>query len=185
LVDLLVGEALENLSVSLARPNDGITGPALQRSDGTSVYTVAGSGLFTSTRILQAEQRLVETAGRYDGHAISLAAVDVALLQATANGVALNADPANGRDRADRPRYLQVLRRLPLVGPPSRTYGWGAQASTCNGRTTSNSYRREAVNCSDHILRKLDASGAPLKSRIGIRTLYQCAPLAALFRSGV
>ena len=63
----------------------------LQRSDGTSVYTVAGSELFTSTRILDAEQRLVATAGRYDGHAISPAAVDAALLQATANGVALNA----------------------------------------------------------------------------------------------
>ena len=75
-----------------ARPNDGITEPAaLRRSDGTSVYTVAGSELFTSTRILDAEQRLVATAGRYDGHTISPATVDVALLQATANGVTLNA----------------------------------------------------------------------------------------------
>jgi hypothetical protein len=31
---------------------------------------------------------------------------------------------------------------------------------------------------------KLDASCEPLKSRIGIRTLYQCAPLAALLGSG-
>ena len=92
LVDLLVGDVLGNLSVSLARPNDGITEPAvLRRSDGTSVYTVAGSELFTSTRILDAEQRLVDTAGRYDGHTISPAAVDAALLQATANGVTLNA----------------------------------------------------------------------------------------------
>jgi AAA domain/TrwC relaxase len=92
LVDLLVGEVLGNLSVSLARPDDGITEPSLlQRSDGTSVYSVAGSDLFTSTRILDAEQRLVEVAGRYDGRAISSAAVDVALLQATANGVTLNA----------------------------------------------------------------------------------------------
>ena len=92
LVDLLVGDVLGNRSVSLARPNDGITEPAvLQRSDGTSVYTVAGSQLFTSTRILDAEQRLVDTAGRYDGRAISPAAVDAALLEAAANGVALNA----------------------------------------------------------------------------------------------
>jgi conjugative relaxase-like TrwC/TraI family protein len=92
LVDLLVGDVLGNQSVSLARPNDRITEPAvLQRSDGTSVYTVAGSELFTSTRILDAEQRLVATAGRYDGHTISPAAVDGALLQASANGVALNA----------------------------------------------------------------------------------------------
>jgi len=92
LVELLVGEVLGNRSVPLARPNDGITEPSLlQRSDGASVYTVAGSGLFTSTRILDAEQRLVATAGRYDGHTISPAAVDAALLQASANGVALNA----------------------------------------------------------------------------------------------
>jgi hypothetical protein len=78
--------------VSLARPNDSLTEPpALRRSDGTSVYTVAGSDLFTSTRILDAEQRLVDTAGRYDGHAISLPVVDVALLEATASGVTLNA----------------------------------------------------------------------------------------------
>jgi AAA domain len=83
---------LGTLSVSLARPDDGITEPAvLQRSDGASVYTVAGSELFTSTRILDAEQRLVATAGRYDGHTISPAAVDAALLQASADGVALNA----------------------------------------------------------------------------------------------
>ena len=95
LVDLLVGEVLEHRSVSLARPNDGITEPSvLQRSDGASVYPVAGSGLFTSTRILDAEQRLVDTAGRYDGHTISPAAVDVALLQASANGVPLNAGQA-------------------------------------------------------------------------------------------
>ena len=95
LVDLLVGDVLENLSVSLAGPNNGITEPsALRRSDGTSVYTVAGSELFTSTRILGAEQRLVATAGRYDGHAISPAAVDAALLQASANGATLNAGQA-------------------------------------------------------------------------------------------
>ena len=92
LVELLVGDVLGNRSVSLARPNDGITEPpGLRRSDGASVYTVAGSGLFTSTRILDAEQRLVATAGRYDGHTLLPAAVDVALLQASANGVALNA----------------------------------------------------------------------------------------------
>jgi conjugative relaxase-like TrwC/TraI family protein len=92
LVDLLEGDVLGNLSVSLARPDDGITEPAvLQRSDGASVYTVAGSELFTSTRILDAEQRLVATAERYDGHTISPAAADRALLQASANGVALNA----------------------------------------------------------------------------------------------
>jgi AAA domain len=74
------------------RSDDGITEPeALRRSDGTSVYTVAGSDVFTSTRILQAEQRLVDTAGRRDGRTVPAAAVDVALLEAAANGVSLNA----------------------------------------------------------------------------------------------
>ena len=91
LVDLLVHKVLNGRSVSLARP-DAIAEPKpLQRSDGASVYTVAGADLFTSTRILDAEQRLVATAGRRDGHTITTAAVDMALLEATANGVALNA----------------------------------------------------------------------------------------------
>jgi ATP-dependent exoDNAse (exonuclease V) alpha subunit len=63
----------------------------LTRSDGTSVYTVAGSDLFTSTRVLAAEQRLVAAASRHDGRVVPAAAVEVALLELTANGVALNA----------------------------------------------------------------------------------------------
>ena len=40
---------------------------ALRRVDGSSVYTVAGADLYTSQRILDAEQRLVAAAGRRDG----------------------------------------------------------------------------------------------------------------------
>ena len=39
----------------------------LRRVDGSSVYTVAGADLYTSQRILDAEQRLIATAGRRDG----------------------------------------------------------------------------------------------------------------------
>ena len=42
----------------------------LRRADGSSVYTVAGSDLFTSPRILAAEQRLVAAAGRTDGASV-------------------------------------------------------------------------------------------------------------------
>src|SRR5215210_669203 len=92
LVGRLVSEVLDRRSVSLARPSDGIAEPAqLCRSDGTSVYTVAGSDLFTSTRVLAAEQRLVAAASRRDGRVVPAAAVEVALLELTANGVALNA----------------------------------------------------------------------------------------------
>jgi hypothetical protein len=77
LVDRVVAEVLNIRSVSLARPDDGMIEPtALRRSDGSSVYTVAGTDLFTSARILAAEQRLVAHAGRIDGRAIDAAIVD-------------------------------------------------------------------------------------------------------------
>ena len=68
LVDLLVDRGAADPIGVLTRPDDGISEPAaLRRADGSSVYTVAGSELFTSARILAAEQRLVATAGRTDG----------------------------------------------------------------------------------------------------------------------
>jgi ATP-dependent exoDNAse (exonuclease V) alpha subunit len=94
LLDLLVSEVLNRRSISLARPDKIAEPDVLQRSDGASVYTVAGAELFTSRRILDAEQRLIATAGCRDGYTIATAAVDVALLQATANGVTLNAGQA-------------------------------------------------------------------------------------------
>ena len=95
LVELLVAEVLQTRSVSLARTDDNITEPTvLRRSDGSSVYTVAGSELFTSTRILAAEQRLVTAAGRTDGWVLDAATVELALLESAANGNALDAGQA-------------------------------------------------------------------------------------------
>jgi ATP-dependent exoDNAse (exonuclease V) alpha subunit len=92
LVDLLVDEVLDRRSVALAAPRDGIDEPqALRRTDGSSVYTVAGADLYTSRRILDAEQRLLATASRRDGSAVDHAAVDLALLEMAANGTALDA----------------------------------------------------------------------------------------------
>ena len=48
LVDLLVDKVLNGRSISLARPDTIVEPKALQRSDGASVYTVAGAELFTS-----------------------------------------------------------------------------------------------------------------------------------------
>jgi ATP-dependent exoDNAse (exonuclease V) alpha subunit len=96
LVDLLVDEVLDGRSVALAAPHDGIEEPeVLRRVDGTSVYTVAGANLYTSQRILYAEQRLVTTAGRRDGSAVDQMAVDLALLEMAANGSTLNAGQAS------------------------------------------------------------------------------------------
>jgi hypothetical protein len=95
LVELLVDEALQIRSISLARPEDGITEPVvLRKTDGSSVYTVAGSELFTSARILAAEQRLVAAAGRTDGRVLDAATAELALLESAANGTALDAGQA-------------------------------------------------------------------------------------------
>jgi ATP-dependent exoDNAse (exonuclease V) alpha subunit len=96
LVDMLVDEVLDRRSVALAPPHDGIEEPeVLRRVDGTSVYTVAGANLYTSQRILDAEQRLVTTAGRRNGSAVDQIAVDLALLEMAANGSTLNAGQAS------------------------------------------------------------------------------------------
>jgi AAA domain len=58
-VELLVTDVLQTRSVALTRTENNISEPAsLRRADGSSVYTVAGSELFTSVQILAAEQRL-------------------------------------------------------------------------------------------------------------------------------
>ncbi|MCK5927201.1 MAG: relaxase domain-containing protein [Nocardioides sp.] len=94
-VDLLVSEVLDGRSVSMARPWDTISEPAeLRRADGSSVYTQSGAELFTSSKVLGAEERLVAAAGRHDGYAVSTDSVDLALLESTANGITLNAGQA-------------------------------------------------------------------------------------------
>jgi conjugative relaxase-like TrwC/TraI family protein len=95
LVELLITEVLQNRSVALTWTDDNISEPeTLRRADGSSVYTVAGSELFTSSRILEAEQRLVATAARTDGRVVDASTVDLALLEAAANGNALDAGQA-------------------------------------------------------------------------------------------
>jgi conjugative relaxase-like TrwC/TraI family protein len=95
LVDLLVDEVLDRRSVALVAPRDHIEEPELlRRTDGSSVYTVAWADLYTSQRILDAEQRLVATAGRYGGTVVDESAVELALLEMAANGTALDAGQA-------------------------------------------------------------------------------------------
>ena len=89
LVQQVVARAIGQ-SVALTRP-DLISEPGpLRRADGTSVYTVAGSQQYTSRRILDAEQRLVTAAGHHDRRRVPGPAVDLAILQAQADGVTLN-----------------------------------------------------------------------------------------------
>jgi hypothetical protein len=96
LVDRLVDEVLDRRSVALAAPRDGIEEPdVLRRTDGSSVYTVAGADLYTSQRILDAEQRLVTVAGIRDGTVVDRTVVDLALLEMAANDTALDTGQAS------------------------------------------------------------------------------------------
>ena len=90
-LDLVVDAALE-ASVRLSPAGDGITEPeVLRRSDGASMYEVAGAPLFTSREVLAAEQRLVASAGLAGRHAATEQAVTVTLLEQAANHTPLNA----------------------------------------------------------------------------------------------
>ena len=91
----LVVEASLARSVRLTTVEDPAGLPAeLRRRDGASVFTVAGTEQYTSLRILAAEQRLLDAAHRTDGHALNPIAVDLGLVEATANGLHLDAGQA-------------------------------------------------------------------------------------------
>ncbi|SDO16457.1 MobF family relaxase [Geodermatophilus sp. DSM 45219] len=78
------------LSVPLGESDPVVEPAELRRSDGTSVYTVAGARLYTSQAVLDAEALLLTAAGRIDGRRADPATVELALLEATANGAGLN-----------------------------------------------------------------------------------------------
>ncbi|WP_433527737.1 MobF family relaxase (plasmid) [Nocardia pseudovaccinii] len=84
----------------------------LTRSDGTSVYTTAGSLLYTSPQIVAAEERLVAASLRTNGHTISSRAVELAIVEYAANnhGKGLNAGQrALAHEFATSGSRLQVL----------------------------------------------------------------------------
>jgi len=92
-VDRVVGAVLSPaLSLPLGPPDTVVEQRALRRTDGTSVFTRAGSQLFTSAQVLAAERTLVDLAGRRDGRTTD--SVDRALQDAWAAGQALNAGQA-------------------------------------------------------------------------------------------
>jgi len=63
---------------------------ALRRRDGTSVYTTAGTQLFTSPSVVAAEQALLALSMRTGGRTVSAESVELALLEVAATGVVLN-----------------------------------------------------------------------------------------------
>jgi conjugative relaxase-like TrwC/TraI family protein len=91
----IVDRARDQHSIALSRANRISEPDALRRRDGTSVYQVAGSTLYTSRRTLDAEARILAHAGHTDGHTIDTEHVAVALLETAANGVELNTGQAH------------------------------------------------------------------------------------------
>ena len=93
----------------------------LRRRDGSSVYTVAGSRIYTSAQIIAAEEAIVAAAARRDGRAVTAETVDMALLESTANGVELN------------PGQVQMVRELATSGARVQL----ALAPAGTGKTTA------------------------------------------------
>jgi hypothetical protein len=136
LVSLLVSEVLQTRSVSLAHPDDGITEPvALRRIDGSSMYTVAGSDLFTSARILAAEQRLVAVAARTDGRVLDAGTVELALLESAANGNTLDdGQAALVRSMCTSGARLQLAIAPAAPGRPPPCAPWLGRGATAAAR---------------------------------------------------
>jgi len=92
--ELLTKELLDRalaISVPLTVVGDGIEEPPeLRRVDGSSMYEVAGSRLYTSPAVLDAERRIVAAGSLSAGRRAPDFAVEIALLESTANGVSLN-----------------------------------------------------------------------------------------------
>ena len=89
-VNLLVATATDRC-VPLERPDMGITEPQpLLRADGSSVYTVAGSQLFTSARVIAAERQLAALAGLTGGRRADPEQVGAALTASAEAGRELN-----------------------------------------------------------------------------------------------
>ncbi|PZS37138.1 MAG: TrwC relaxase, partial [Pseudonocardiales bacterium] len=121
-VDAIVTRALSpKLSVPLDSAEPISETAALRRSDGASVYTVAGSKLYTSREIVAAEQAIVAAAARKDGRTTAAATIDMALLESTANGVELN------------PGQVQLVRELAISGARVQL----ALAPAGTGKTTA------------------------------------------------
>jgi hypothetical protein len=106
----VVAEAI-NRSIRLTPVDDPAGLPdQLRRTDGGSVFTVAGSDQYTSVRILGAEQRLLVVADRTDGRILDPAAVDLGLREAAAGGTTLDAGQTSMvRTLATNRRRVQLV----------------------------------------------------------------------------
>ncbi|WP_310963229.1 MobF family relaxase [Nocardioides terrisoli] len=87
-----VVDEVSELTINLTPELDPISEPeGLRRSDGTSVYRHTGRDHFTTTRVLDAEARVIEAAGSIDAVAWSTDDVELAILASHLDGTELNA----------------------------------------------------------------------------------------------
>jgi conjugative relaxase-like TrwC/TraI family protein len=96
----IVRLGLDECSVPLTRADVTAEPSQLHRRDGESVYQVAGSQLYTSQAVLDAEQIVLDAADTFDGNRVEAPSVEMALLESTANGLTLNDGQA---------RFIRVL----------------------------------------------------------------------------
>ena len=124
-VDAVVTAALNpamSVPLDTREPAGGVATPAaLQRIDGSSVYTVAGTRLYTSTAVLRAEQAILAAAAQRGGRTLTDDQVDIALLESVANKVTLN------------PGQVQLVRELATSGARVQL----ALAPAGTGKTTA------------------------------------------------
>jgi DNA primase catalytic core len=121
-VDGVVAAALDpRLSITLGVPDPVREPAALRRLDGSSVYCAAGSQLYTSAQIIDAEHQLLTHAQHRDRRILDTAALELALLEETANGVQLN------------PGQVQLVRDLATSGARLQL----ALAPAGTGKTTA------------------------------------------------
>ena len=129
-VDQAVSEVVEaaiSRSVRLG-VDDPVAEPAqLRRPDGASVYDVHGATLYTSAKVLSAENELLALAARSGGHALADVRIEVAVAASAAKGFELNAaQVAMVRDLATQglssssPSLLPAPARPPPCGSSPR-----------------------------------------------------------------
>lgn len=105
----------------------------LQRTDGSSVYRMAGGQLYTSRAVLEAEQTVVDAAGESGARAVTDRDVEIGMLEWSANngGRALNAS-----QRAMVDQVATTDRRVLLALAPAgtgKTTTMGALAAVWQG----------------------------------------------------
>jgi conjugative relaxase-like TrwC/TraI family protein len=160
-VDAVVKAALNpamSMALDTRRPAGGAATPrALQRTDGSSVYTVAGTRLYTSTAVVRAEKAILAAASQRGGRTLTDEQVDVALLESVANKVTLN------------PGQVQLVRELATSGARVQL----ALAPAGTGKTTAMRVLASAWTASGGNIIGLAPSAAAasvLREEIGAKT---------------